>query len=441
MEVTLAQMLEAREARAFRQFQLNREWKLPIISFSMNIPGPVKYSPLIAGGFRQGCQVLEERLPEGLIRHQEKTETVTGCEALYVVDMAPEAVKAITTQIEDTHPLGRLFDMDVLDGSLSKLDREAFGGGDRSCVVCGAPGRGCASRRAHSVEQLQRAVQKILLSHFVAETAVRSLLEEVHTTPKPGLVDERNTGSHKDMDLHTFTVSAHALAPYFHACVTAGMDSAHLPPAETFAVLRKAGVQAEKDMLAATSGVNTHKGAIFTMGTLCGAAGRLWKPEGGWREADILREASAMTRDAMERDILSMAGNTSGERLYASLGIRGIRGEVSDGLPSVSNTALPVYRRYLKEGRSRNDAGALTLLHLIAQVEDTCLIHRGGPEGAREAVQKVNQLLRTGPSISQMEALDDWFIQRNLSPGGCADLLAAAYFMDSLCKENEVGLL
>ncbi len=431
MEVTLQQMLEAREARAFRQLQLNREYQRPLISFSMNIPGPVKNSPLIARGFRSGCEKLEAVLP---ILRQEKAEAVTGCEAIYVVDMTAQEAKAITTKIEDIHPLGRLFDMDVLDESLNKLDRDVVGGGDRNCIVCGAPGRGCASRRVHSVAELQKAVHKILLSHFVAETAVRSLLQEVHTTPKPGLVDENNTGSHKDMDIHTFTASAHALEPYFRQCAAAGMDSAELNPKETFAILRKLGIQAEKDMFAATNGVNTHKGAIFTMGVLCGAVGRLGKT---WSEEDLFAQAAAMVRQDMELDFQKLTGNTSGERLYASRGIRGIRGEVAGGLPSVSGIGLPRYRKYLQQGFSSNDAGAMTLLHLVTWVEDTCLIHRGGLEGAKEAVQKTAALLGGDVSLAQIEELDDWFIQRNLSPGGCADLLAVTYFIHSLCQINE----
>ncbi len=430
MEVTLAQMLEAREDRAFRQFQLNREFHRPIVSFSMNIPGPVKVSSLIAKGFRAGCEQLEAALP---ILHREKIEAVTGCEALYVVDMTAEEAKAVTTKIEDTHPLGRLFDMDVLDEGLAKLDRENFGGGDRNCIVCGAPGRGCASRRSHSVSELQTAVHKILMSHFVAQAAVQSLLEEVHTTPKPGLVDQNNTGSHRDMDLDTFTTSAYALEDYFRRCVLAGMETAQLAPEEVFPQLRILGIQAEKTMFAATGGVNTHKGAIFTMGILCGAVGRLGKADA----KTIGAEVAAMTRKAMETDFAQMQEITAGGRLYRSHGIRGIRGEVAKGLPSVVDVGLPLYRKLLAQDKSPNEAGAITLLRLITCVEDTCLIHRGGLEGAREAVARTAGLLKNDPSLEQIEELDHWFIQRNLSPGGAADLLATVYFLDSILNRGD----
>ena len=427
MEVTLAQMLDARESRAFRQFQLNREFGKPIISFSMNIPGPVKDTALIRRGFREGCAALEGKLPEGKLLHREFIEAVTGCEAMYVLDMEAAAVKAVTTAIEDAHGLGRLYDMDVLDEKLCKLDREQVGGGNRNCIVCGAPGRGCASRRSHSVTELQRATNAILIGHL----AVQSLLEEVTATPKPGLVDSRNSGSHRDMDIHTFRTSAHALRGYFQSCALAGMETAGEAPEVTFAQLRKLGLQAEKDMFAATSGVNTHKGAIFTIGILCGAAGRLWTPEGLWQEETLFAQVSAMTRAAMEADF-QKGGDTVGQRLYRDHGIRGIRGQVAEGLPAVREVSLPVYRDCLGKGMEANKAAVHSLLHLIAGVEDTNMINRGGLAGAKAGAEACEALISREFSLEDVEKLDRWFIERNLSPGGCADLLAATCFVHHL---------
>lgn len=441
MEVTLEQMLSAREERAFRQFSLNRKWGLPIISFSMNIPGPVKDSPLIRRGFDSGLAALDHRLPKAAVKHREVIRAVTGCEAVYVLDMEPEKVKAITTAIEDDHGLGRLFDMDVIGPDLNKLDRELVSGGSRDCIVCGAPGRGCASRRVHSVKELQRATGDILAGYFrgldaekIGVWAVQSLLDEVCTTPKPGLVDRRNSGSHGDMDIFTFMASAAALGPYFRRCAGIGQQTAAESPEETFRRLRIEGLRAEQEMYAATGGVNTHKGAVFTIGILCGAAGRLWKPEGGWSEDALFREVSSMTVAAMEEDLRHAGDDTVGARLYAQRGIRGIRGEVARGLPSVAEIGLPVYRSCLEGGMDQNMSGAVALLHLIARVEDTNMISRGGPEGAKAGAEKAAALLACNLTLEQMGELDDWFMERNLSPGGCADLLAAVYFFHSLTK-------
>ncbi len=435
MEVTLSQVLAAREERVRRQREWNRQWGLPQISFSMNIPGPVKDTPLIRQAFREGVAALEAQLPRTAVRHRQLWEAATGWEGAWVVALPEERIKTITTSIEDTHGLGRLFDMDVLDESLRKLDREAVGGGSRDCLVCGAPGRGCASRRLHSVPELQGAVGQRLLDYFsgkIGDLAVQSLLDEVDTTPKPGLVDRRNNGSHRDMDRDTFLRSAKALAPYFRQCARIGLETAGLAPEQTFPLLRQAGLEAERIMLAATGGVNTHKGAIFTLGILCGAAGRLRGRDGA--DSEIFLEVSAMTCRAMEADFQHMTGATAGQRLYAAAGIRGVRGEVARGLPTLEKIGLPAYRRCREAGLDRNRAGAVTLLHLIARAQDTCLLHRGGETGAAEAARRAAQLLAADPMPENpaLEALDDWFIGRNLSPGGSADLLAAVYFLDGL---------
>lgn len=444
-EVTLMEMLDARESRAMEQQRLLRKFRAPLLCFTMNIPGPVKDSPLIRRAFAFGCDVLEHRLPKSGMLYSASHCAVTGCEAMYAVNMDALSLKKLTTAIEEETALGRLFDMDVLDAQGNKLDRALVGGGNRDCIICGAAGRGCASRRSHSVEQLQQAVQRILREHFAREDAkrigawaVQSLLDEVCTTPKPGLVDRRNCGSHKDMDIFTFLASAAALAPYFQKCAQTGMETAGCAPEETFRQLRREGLQAEQDMYRATGGVNTHKGAIFTMGILCGAAGRLWDPESCWNAAALFREVSAMTRIPMQEDLRSSSGDTTGQRLYLQRGIPGIRGEAAQGLPSVKKIGLPAYYACLKQGLDHNAAGAITLLHLIAKVEDTNMLARGGAEGAAEGAAWAAELLKEDrlPALAEIENLDSRFIRRNLSPGGCADLLAAVYFVDKLTTQS-----
>lgn len=437
-EVTLQQMLDARERRAQRQRQLLAEFQKPLVCFTLNIPGPVKQSPLIRRAFLHGCHALERQLPG--ILHQQTQETVTGCEGMFVTPGDALQIKAICTAIEDSAPLGRLFDMDVLDTDGTKLDRALVQGKSRNCIVCGAPGRGCASRRLHSVEELQAATRSILTEHFLqadgertADLAVQSLLEEVNTTPKPGLVDRRNNGSHRDMDISTFTASAAALRPYFRDCFRLGQATASLPFSETFRHLRRAGLQAEQEMYQATGGVNTHKGAIFTMGILCGGLGRLWTPESPIADTGaLLDQCAKLAACSLNADFAGLsAPATAGERLYLTRGITGIRGEAAAGLPSVTKFGLPAFREGLARGLSPNDAGAAALVHLIAHVEDTNLYHRGGEEGAAFAAQAAADLLPF-PTMAEIEALDDAFIQRNLSPGGCADLLAVTYFLKGL---------
>ena len=208
-----------------------------------------------------------------------------------------------------------------------------------------------------------------------------------------------------------------------------------MAPQKTFPLLRQAGISAEDTMYRATGGINTHKGIIYTLGLLCGSIGRLWCPDAPIADtATIVAECSRLVCHSVDADFSSDSASTAGLQLYRTLGITGVRGEVAAGLPSVIHIGLPAYREALQSGLSPNDAGAVTLLHLISRVTDTNLLHRGGQTGAAWAKTAAQTLLQAAafPSVSQIEQLDDEFIARNLSPGGCADLLAVTYFLHSL---------
>lgn len=441
--VTLMEMLTARDARAMRQQQLLEEYHLPVISFCLNIAGPVKNSPVLRRTFQEGlerlaCALLTERLD---VVRREEVDQPTGCEALWVVKGDGRTIKELCVELEDRDALGRLFDLDVLDPVSGKWDRTQLGQPPRKCLVCGKEGKGCASRRLHTVEELQRATQAILEDYFgkkdqqtLGTLAAKALLYEVCTTPKPGLVDRANNGSHKDMDIFTFLDSTAALLPYFEEAVRLGMETRDLPPQETFRRLRQAGAAGERAMFRSTGGVNTHKGAVFTLGTVCAAAGRLWTAEGFSKDLDgTLALCGKMSSQAVEEDFAAIrreGAQTTGQRLYLEHDLEGIRGELSQGLPAVAHIGLPTLRERLAAGDSLEQAGAQVLLALMAQVVDTNLIARGGLEGQQWAMEQSRTLMQSqAASREELETLDRAFIQRNLSPGGCADLLAITYFL------------
>lgn len=446
--VTLMEMLGAREARAMRQQQLLEEYHLPVISFCLNIAGPVKNSPVLRRAFREGlerlaCAMLAGRLD---VVHREEVDQPTGCEALWVVRGDGRAVKELCVELEDRDALGRLFDLDVLDPVSGKWDRTQLGQPPRKCLVCGKEGKGCASRRLHTVEELQGATQVILEDYFgkkdqqaLGALAAKALLYEVCTTPKPGLVDRKNNGSHRDMDVFTFLDSTAALLPYFEEAVRLGMETRDLPPQETFRRLRQAGAAGERAMFRATGGVNTHKGAVFTLGTVCAAAGRLWTVEGFSKDLDAaLALCGEMSAQAVQKDFEAIrreGAHTTGQRLYLEHGLEGIRGELSRGLPAVAQIGLPTLRRRLEAGDSLEQAGVQVLLALMAQVVDTNLIARGGLEGQQWAMEQTKNLPQGRAATRQeTEELDRALIERNLSPGGCADLLAITYFLEFLSR-------
>ena len=443
--VDLNQVLEARERRAACQQALLARYRLPLVSFSMNIAGPVKNSPLIRRGFRLGRRMLLEQLAlAGIgVLHEEETDAVTGCETLLAVRAQPESVKRIACAIEDHAALGRLYDMDVIGEDGVKLERPE----PRRCLICGRPARECARSRAHSVEELQNATRALLTAALDAEDArtaanlaVRALLYEVCVTPKPGLVDRANNGSHRDMDIYTFMSSASALWPYFEACVSTGRQTALRPAPETLAALRPHGVRAECDMRRATGGVNTHKGAVYSMGLLCGALGRL--PREAWADpAAVSAEIAAMAQGSVERELGGVtAGNarTAGQRLYALYGIAGVRGEAEQGFPAVLTWGLPVLEAGLAEGKTADEAGGAALLALLAHTADTNMLARGGMERRRETEDRVLSALAQGPYPPKetLEALDRAFTAGNLSPGGSADLLSLCWMLHFLKEEQ-----
>ena len=308
--VSLVQMLDARERRVQHQQELLARYHKPLICFTMNICGPIKNSPLIRRGFARGRQLLRQQFLRAKLTplYQDAIREVTGCEAFYVLDADPLTIKKFTTDIEDATPLGRLFDMDVIRPDGLKVDREELKLEGRRCLICGGPAKVCSSRRVHTVAELQEKTTEILTEARdaqdiadAARLAVRALLYEVTTTPKPGLVDRRNSGSHKDMDVFTFMDSAAALYPYFEDCARTGRETAEQPAPETFAALRPLGCEAEGEMLDATGGINTHKGAVFSVGIVCAALGRLDRSL--WAEAArVLAEVSAMTAGLTEKD-------------------------------------------------------------------------------------------------------------------------------------------
>lgn len=436
-EVSLSMMLECRENRARTQRELISMYGKPVVSFTMNIAGPVKTSYLIERGFSIGV----ESLLGALLCHkatiiQKKTNFLTtGPEGFFVVDMDPCKLKSICTGIEDRNLIGRLFDIDVIDVDGRKLERRET----RRCLICNEPAKICSSRRIHTVEQVWSKTNEILTeavlqhdSNIVASMAVKALLFEVLTTPKPGLVDCRNNGSHTDMDLFTFSSSASVLFPYFNKAYSLGWSSKD--PKRCFTELRELGKDAEQAMFFETNGVNTHKGAIFTLGIVCCAAG-FTAMNGG----DIFQCCALMTKGTTDELKDDSQMETNGKRLFAKYGIRGIRGELEDGLPSVRTVGLPLLEEYLEKGLSLDDAGSRVLIALVSQLSDTNMIARGGKEKADKAMKIAKALVSSGSfGHSDIEELDEYFISQNLSPGGSADLLAVCFLLHFLKERFNV---
>ena len=273
--------------------------------------------------------------------------------------------------------------------------------------------------------------------------ARQALMEEAETTPKPGLVDRETSGAHRDMDFSTFQRSAAALEPWFTCMADLGIRLDGTPEA-LFLALRPVGQKAEEAMYQATGGVNTHKGLIFTMGIYCGAAGRCLR-ERGRVTPEALREIQEqmVTRVLTEelRQLRTGPAATHGVQNLQKYGADGVRGEALRGYPAVWNTALPVLRQGRLEGRDWNRVKLQALLSLMASCQDSNVLARQNPAVLEMVQADAASLLRRGgaygsDATDRLRQLDETYTKKNISPGGCADLLATAIFLEGLLRRE-----
>ena len=261
----------------------------------------------------------------------------------------------------------------------------------------------------------------------LADLAVDALVAEATLTPKPGLVDLRGGGAHHDMDVGTMVRSAEALRDTFAAMAGAGRDGVFDQPLrERLAALGREG---EQRMLDATNGVNTHRGAIWALGLVSAAAAA--DPAAG--SARILDRAATIARFA---DRFAPDPSTPGSRVRSQYRVPGAVGEARAAFPHAA-LALSTLRAGQAVGASEPTTRLDALSTIIARLDDTCLLHRGGLAGLRTAQAGAAAVLRAGGVATTagshaLRLLDDRLRRDHLSPGGSADLLALALFLEAI---------
>ncbi|MDR3284625.1 MAG: triphosphoribosyl-dephospho-CoA synthase CitG [Treponema sp.] len=452
MKVTLEEVLAERERRALRQKELLSQYNSPLICLTLNMPGEEKTFPWAERCFHEGEQIILLRLEaEGIAaRYAESSTGNAGYAAFLCVDAPAEQVKALACGIEETHPLGRLFDIDVFSAKGEKLSRKKEG---RPCLVCGKNAFACARSRVHDVTEVSNAARSLMkrflrgqLEDSIGTASAKALLYEAAVTPKPGLVDRANSGAHRDMDFFTFIDSSAAITSYFRDCARMGFESAGadvLDPETLFESLRQEGKIAEARMRRAAGGVNTHKGAIFSVGLLSAAYGRLFHADESPALSDIAILVRAMTARLL--DDFSRPGcgteKSHGQGLFEQYGVTGIRGEAAAGFPSVCAHSYPLLSTLLKKGVPPNGAGVAALFSLMSQVDDTNILHRAGIDALQRVQKEAASVLaqyppealcqKTGLEALYQKArkLDEQFTAQNISPGGSADLLGVTFFL------------
>jgi triphosphoribosyl-dephospho-CoA synthase len=274
----------------------------------------------------------------------------------------------------------------------------------------------------------------------IAALATDALLRELHTWPKPGLVSPLDNGSHSDMDMALLSRSALSLQPYFAQLARAGACNVEMSQ------LRCIGLAAERAMLRVTAGINTHRGAIFGLGLLCAAAGHAI--------ADQELGHLVQRRWGLDINPPHDADASHGAAAWRRHGMGGARAEAAGGFWHLYQVGWPALRR----GRllARGDEAAARVqccFALMARLDDTNLLHRGGLDGlALTRTLAADFIERGGVGCADWRAqalkVHETLVARRLSPGGSADLLAMTLFIDALgvqraqrrahcCRERE----
>lgn len=282
----------------------------------------------------------------------------------------------------------------------------------------GNPISATSLRRALDKGNLKEAMEYIpesSIPYLVADLAERALRLELDTTPKPGLVDRQDNGAHKDMDYALMSKSISALRPYLtRLAVESAKD---IDPAK----IKEIGIEAEKAMLKATGGVNTHKGALFCIGLSVAAASCLACSTGAV-EAYSFKEL--VSRVASE---IPSARGTHGAEAKRSFKAVGALENARAAYPELFTDWLPYYRS-LEGDPFRCHK---TLLHIMTTLDDTNILHRRGAEGLAHAEAEAARLLEDF-SESGLSSLNKDFIRENISPGGSADMLSLTIFIESI---------
>ncbi|MBY0240947.1 MAG: triphosphoribosyl-dephospho-CoA synthase [Burkholderiaceae bacterium] len=274
------------------------------------------------------------------------------------------------------------------------------------------------------------------LARRLADAAQAALTDEATLTPKPGLVDLRGNGAHDDLNWLLMCHSARTLQPYFEAMAQAGVQLRE--PQALRERIGALGRDAERAMMRATGGVNTHRGAIWALGLLVTAAAQ-HGAAGSAQAQEVVARAGALAR-LHDPHMPAVTGN-KGALACLRHGVGGARAQAMQGFPHVIEVALPMLRASRSGGATEDQARLNALLAVMAQLDDTCLLARGGRQALAATQQGARRVLAAGGVATAggrraLRRLDEDLLARRLSPGGAADLLAAALLLERIAHLN-----
>lgn len=268
-------------------------------------------------------------------------------------------------------------------------------------------------------------------AQWLARVATHSLIDEVRLSPKPGLVDSRGNGAHHDLTLALMERSAHSLTPTFLQLA----QQCWLRPADIALreIVGRLGREGEQQMMVATDGVNTHRGAIWALGLLVSAVAMVGF-DGSARQIAETAALLARLPDNAAPKVFS-----KGLKATHRYQVPGAREEAQQGFPHVVKLALPQLWQSRANGADESEARIDALMAIMTSLSDTCVLSRAGMPGLEAMQNGARQVLDAGgsattPGREALAALDAQMLALNASPGGAADLLAATLFLDRVSQ-------
>lgn len=266
----------------------------------------------------------------------------------------------------------------------------------------------------HGAKQL---VYPTTIPFLLSYLAVQSIKAELDTTPKPGLVDKADNGAHSDMDYNLMLKSIYSLHPYFTelSCLAYNEDVINIDKIKTI------GIEAEKQMLFTTNGVNTYKGALFSMGLVLYAASYLCRQNDKIQEQELQKTIKLLSTKFSQPD------DTHGKKVIEKHNIKGALNSAIDGYTLLFDEWLPFFIKHKNEEHSL----IKLLLFIMTNLDDTNIYYRKGEEVVAHVKQQAQEILDDF-SIDRVEKLNREFVKENISPGGAADMLSLTLFIDSI---------
>ena len=380
---------------------------------------------------------------------EDKYKNKEGIVAHFLFDLDFVNVKKEMINVEEEHILGRCLDIDVYTLKNDKvigISRSDLFKKPRRCFICDLDAKICSRAQTHTIDEIKNYFEVVYknfkdsqkktdsLAYEVSQMALKAMISEVSTFPSFGLVSPISSGAHKDMDYYTFLNSAVAITPFLKKMFEVGYS--YYSPEYIFDAIRDIGKECEEKMFEATNNINTHKGMIFLMGISMAAIGKaLYENKEFYQIQDIIK---SMVKNILDdfKELHKKEKLTHGERLYLEYGFTGIRGQVQDGLSVLFDNIID---NYINSDLKENDLYTQILIELMARVEDSTVVYRHDISTLRKVQSDAKDLLNMGGIFTEegrqkCHHLEDLYIKENISPGGCADLLAISILLIDVKK-------